>query len=63
MEQAKKLARKFKRQDFDMAYCSDLQRAVSTANEIIREKDLHLTKRTELKEVNFGLLKDTPPTK
>ena len=55
-EQAKELAELLKGESFDVAYCSDLGRAIDTAKPIVsHHKDLKLQTRTELRERSHGI--------
>lgn len=56
LAQARKLAGRFSGQEFDAVYCSEMKRAVSTLEEILRGRSISHTKCAELKELNFGLL-------
>ena len=41
-------------QAFDAAYCSDLKRAVQTAQAIVGDRDMELVRCKELRELDFG---------
>lgn len=54
IEQAKKVSEFLKDEKIDLAYSSDLKRAVSTANEILKHHKVELIKTKELREVHAG---------
>ena len=57
--QAKSLARRLAKIDFDAVYSSDLQRAVDTAEALIALRpDLKIQTRADLHEVHFGSYED-----
>lgn len=53
-EQVKKVAELLKSEKIDLAYCSDLGRAVTTAEEILKFHDCSLEKTKLLREINYG---------
>lgn len=52
--QAHKIAKRLKQVDFDRIYSSDLLRCFQTANIIFEQS--RIIKRTELREMNFGII-------
>ncbi len=54
--QAKVAGEKLKHEKIDQAYCSDLSRAVDTANAIMFYHDLTTKYDAEIREMNFGAL-------
>lgn len=54
--QAHKLGEQLKNTEIDSVYCSDLSRAIETANEILKyHKNLKLNLSKELRERDFGM--------
>lgn len=52
--QAKKLAKKLKDEDISAIYSSDLNRAIETANEIAKIKNLNIITDCRIREFNLG---------
>lgn len=53
-KQAKAAGKKLKDEHIDRAYCSDLSRAVDTANAIMHHHDLPMQYDKAIREMNFG---------
>ena len=54
IKQAKKLAKRLKKEKIDVAYTSKLKRAIDTAKEIIKFHDVKLIQTMELNERSYG---------
>ena len=55
-EQAKKLGKRLSKEEFDMIYCSDSERAKETAKEILKHhKKVPVVYTEELREINRGI--------
>lgn len=53
--QAQQLSDRLKDEQIDVAYSSDLKRAINTAKIILRERDIPLTVEPGFREINFGI--------
>ena len=54
IEQAKALAETIKDEAFDIVFCSDLQRAVDSANIDFAGRDIEIVQDARLRECNYG---------
>lgn len=54
INQAKNAAKLLKGESFDQLFCSDLQRAIQTANEVANNINLPIQKDSRLREINQG---------
>ncbi len=59
-KQAEALGRGLFDTDFVKAYCSTLERTEDTANAILKDRDVPLERRRDLKEINFGTVEGDP---
>lgn len=55
-EQAKKLADRLKKENINVVYCSDLQRAKNTIKPFLKDKNIPVHYVKELRERNLGIL-------
>jgi broad specificity phosphatase PhoE len=62
IEQAKEVSEFLKNEKIDIAYSSDLKRALQTAKEILKNHKLKLTKTKELRESHAGELEGKKKT-
>ena len=53
-KQAKELGERYKNEEFDSIFCSDLQRSYKTANIAFKERDFKIIKDNRLRECNYG---------
>ena len=53
--QAEKLADRLEKEDFDIAYSSDLERTYETTKIVARKQDLSVKKSKKLREMDFGV--------
>jgi broad specificity phosphatase PhoE len=62
-EQAEKLAERLKKEDFDAAYSSDLERTYETTRIVAEPHGLHPEEFMELREQDFGVIEGKPKEK
>lgn len=55
INQARALRRKFKNEKIDIIFTSDLLRAVQTAEEIAKDRNIKIIKDKRLREINYGI--------
>ena len=56
MEQARRLSARLAAERIDVLFCSDLQRALGTAQILAGDRDLAIRQDVRLRELNFGIL-------
>lgn len=62
IQQAKRCCQHLKQFHFDKAFCSSSERAVDTAEIILKDRNIEVTRLKGLKEMSFGLLEGTDNT-
>jgi len=54
-DQAKKLSGRLRNKKIDVAYASDLERTIETANIILDSRDIEVVSTAEIREIHFGI--------
>lgn len=60
VKQAEKLADRLEKEDFDMAYSSDLERTYETIRIVAGKQNLHPERHKEFREIDFGVFEGEP---
>ena len=60
MQQAKEMGERYKGENFDVVFCSDLQRSYKTAEIAFSDRDIPIIKDKRLRECDYGDLTKSP---